>query len=313
MASEKSQTDKDGSETSSGASAGLGWHHPQAIVECDWLKSQLDNPTIRIFDCTTYLHFTDDHPEKPYEVKSGLSKYQKAHIPNSAYLDLQKDLSEADSPYRFTLPALGDLARRFSELGVGAPYHIILYSRNGMQWASRIWWMLHLLGYNKVSILNGGMAAWQYLGLPTTSGITTFEKTDFLANTYSNLVVFKDDILKAIEADSCILLNALTSDIHAGESTRYGRKGRIPGSLNIPFHNFLLSDNDKLITPEQARQLLSQQNITKDKEIIHYCGGGIAATLNFFVLYQLGYMQMALYDHSMSEWAMDTSLPMETD
>ena len=92
MASDKSQTDKDNSETSSGASAATGWHHPQAIVECDWLKSQLDNPTIRIFDCTTYLHFTDDHPEKPYEVKSGLSKYQKAHIPNSAYLDLQKDL-----------------------------------------------------------------------------------------------------------------------------------------------------------------------------------------------------------------------------
>ena len=75
MASNEFQTDKEGPETSSGASAGTGWHHPQAIVECDWLEAQLASlsirPSIRIFDCTTYLHFTDDHPEKPYEVNSG--------------------------------------------------------------------------------------------------------------------------------------------------------------------------------------------------------------------------------------------------
>ena len=309
MASNEFQTDKEGPKA--------GWQHSQAIVECDWLEAQLASlsirPSIRIFDCTTYLHFTDDHPEKPYEVKSGLTEYQKCHIPNSAYLDLQADLSEAHSPYRFTLPELEDLAKRFSECGIGAPFHIILYSRNGMQWATRIWWMLHLLGYNKVSILNGGMAEWLHQGLPTETGITRFEKADFPANTSSKLVVFKENILRAIDTKTCILLNALTSDIHAGKSTRYGRKGRIPTSLNIPFHVFLDSDTGKLIAPEQARQRLLEQKITPDQKIIHYCGGGIAATLNYFVLYQLGYLDMALYDHSMSEWAMDAALPIETD
>ena len=309
MASNEFQTDKEGPKA--------GWQHSQAIVECDWLEAQLASlsirPSIRIFDCTTYLHFTDDHPEKPYEVKSGLTEYQKCHIPNSAYLDLQADLSEAHSPYRFTLPELEDLAKRFSECGIGAPFHIILYSRNGMQWATRIWWMLHLLGYNKVSILNGGMAEWLHQALPTETGITRFEKADFPANTSSKLVVFKEDILKALDTKTCILLNALTSDIHAGKSTRYGRKGRIPTSLNIPFHDFLTSDTGKLIAPEQARQRLLEQKITPDQKIIHYCGGGIAATLNYFVLNQLGYLDMALYDHSMSEWAMDAALPIETD
>ena len=182
-----------------------------------------------------------------------------------------------------------------------------------MQWATRIWWMLHLLGYNKVSILNGGMAEWLHQGLPTETGITRFEKADFPANTSSKLVVFKENILRAIDTKTCILLNALTSDIHAGKSTRYGRKGRIPTSLNIPFHDFLTSDTGKLIAPEQARQRLLEQKITPDQKIIHYCGGGIAATLNYFVLYQLGYLDMALYDHSMSEWAMDAALPIETD
>ena len=46
--------------------------------------------------------------------------------------------------------------------------------------------------------------------------------------------------------------------------------------------------------------------------IIH-CGGGIAATLNAFLMYQMGYENLTVYDNSMSEWATDPSLPMEAD
>ena len=36
-------------------------------------------------------------------------------------------------------------------------------------------------------------------------------------------------------------------------------------------------------------------------------------TLTAFVPYQLGFDQLEIYDNSMSEWAMDTTLPIETD
>jgi thiosulfate/3-mercaptopyruvate sulfurtransferase len=42
-----------------------------------------------------------------------------------------------------------------------------------------------------------------------------------------------------------------------------------------------------------------------------YCGGGIAATLDAFLLHQLGYRDVAVYDASMSEWAKDEALPIE--
>ena len=43
-----------------------------------------------------------------------------------------------------------------------------------------------------------------------------------------------------------------------------------------------------------------------------YCGGGIAASNDTFVLTLLGYDKVSLYDASLSEWARDDSLPMET-
>ena len=39
----------------------------------------------------------------------------------------------------------------------------------------------------------------------------------------------------------------------------------------------------------------------------------IAATLAAFILYQLGFKNLQIYDNSMSEWAMDETLPIETD
>jgi thiosulfate/3-mercaptopyruvate sulfurtransferase len=46
-------------------------------------------------------------------------------------------------------------------------------------------------------------------------------------------------------------------------------------------------------------------------EVICYCGGGIAATMDALVLDLLGHEQVAVYDASLSEWAADDSLPME--
>ena len=53
--------------------------------------------------------------------------------------------------------------------------------------------------------------------------------------------------------------------------------------------------------------------MSADKKVIAYCGGGNAVTLDAFMMHRLGYAGIAVYDASMSEWAKDESLPIETD
>ena len=49
-----------------------------------------------------------------------------------------------------------------------------------------------------------------------------------------------------------------------------------------------------------------------DKRVLVYCGGGIAATLDAFVLTALlGHNNVSVYDNSMQEWSNDPNLPME--
>jgi len=57
----------------------------------------------------------------------------------------------------------------------------------------------------------------------------------------------------------------------------------------------------------------NSHGITKDKRVVAYCGGGISATVDLFLLHQLGYHNLTLYDGSMGEWAKDAALPIETD
>ena len=154
----------------------IKWRFPEKIISCNNLNQKLGDANLRIFDCSTFLDYTDDHPSKPYDVKSCLPNYEKVHIPTAAYLDLQKDLSDNNSSYGMTLPELELLAQSFKKLGVGSPHHIVLYSSNGMQWATRIWAMLAAVGYHSVSVLDGGLDEWRRLGFAAESGINKFSR-----------------------------------------------------------------------------------------------------------------------------------------
>ena len=290
----------------------IKWKYPESIVSCEWLRKNLSDKNIRIYDCTTYLHYTDNHPSKPYDVESGIKNYRKGHIPNSAFMDIQEKLSNNSSDFKFTILDYEILANNFQDLGIGDPYHIILYSGNGIQWATRAWWLIFILGFSKASILDGGIKEWKRLGFELEKGENRYNKAIFVPLIDKTVFVDKEQTYTSMNQKGCILLNALTSDLHKGENSRYGRPGRIPGSKNIPFGE-LVEDSQKLISPQKAQAIFKNKNINQKIRVLNYCGGGIAATLNAFVLRQLGIEKIEIYDNSMSEWAMDHQLPIEKD
>ena len=49
----------------------------------------------------------------------------------------------------------------------------------------------------------------------------------------------------------------------------------------------------------------------RNARIITYCGGGIVASTDAFVLTRLGYNNVAVYMASLEEWTTDPGNPME--
>jgi thiosulfate/3-mercaptopyruvate sulfurtransferase len=286
--------------------------YPEQLVSTEWLACNLADTSLRVFDCTTHLRYTPG-TGKPYRVESGREDYDKAHIPGSAFIDLQSDLSDNNSPFRFTILPPDLLAERFAAQGISQSSRVILYSRANMQWATRVWWMLRYIGFDNAAILDGGWDKWSTEGRAWSSAASTYPAGKLKTTPRPNLFTGKDETLRAIGDDGVCTINALAPDLHSGANDRYGRPGRIPGSVNVPAVDLQIGDTRHFASPDVIQERFAAAGAAKDKRIIIYCGGGIAATLDAYLLHQLGYENIGVYDNSMSEWANDASLPVEVD
>jgi thiosulfate/3-mercaptopyruvate sulfurtransferase len=283
-------------------------------ITTDGLAAALGRPELRIFDCTTYLEATPPGSEDPYTPVSGLRTFEAAHIPGADYLELQGEFSDPTTRLRFMLPAVPQLEAAFGRHGVGEGTSVVLYSIGGAMWATRFWWMLRALGHDDVAVLDGGLDKWVAEWRPVQQGKSVgYPATAFTAAPRPGLFVGRQQVLAALGAPDNVIVNALSPQFHAGrEPSRYGRPGRIPGSVNVPAASLARADTRELATPAEAAAKFASQGVTKDKNVICYCGGGISATVDLLLLHELGYERLALYDGSMGEWARDPALPIET-
>ena len=288
------------------------FHITEALVTSDWLAANLSEPRLRIFDCTVYLVY-EEGTGRPYRSVSGRADYDDGHIPGSGFLDLQADFSDASSPYRFTLPPPEHLSGAFARHGVADGTRVVLYSRKNMQWATRFWWMLRFLGFDNAAVLDGGWDKWAAEGLPSSSEPCRYPEGEMSLKPRPEMFAGKDVVAAAIGDGVTCTINALAPDLHSGANPRYGRPGRIPGSVNVPAAALQDPETREMPSPDAAEQAFAAVGATRGKRIITYCGGGIAATLDAFLLHQLGYRHIAVYDNSMSEWAKEENLPIETD
>lgn len=292
----------------------IAYQHPEAIVSTDWLAANLTDPSVRIFDCTTYLLYRPPGSDVPYDVGSGRDDYQQGHIPGAGFLDLQNDLSDNSAPahLRFRMLSAAALASAFATQGVGDAYRVILYARGAMQWATRVWWMLRSIGFDNAAVLDGGWEKWVAQGHAVSTEAVDFAATKCSAAERDAVFIGRAQVLDAMAAGSCVL-NALAPDLHSGKNARYGRAGRIPGSVNVPASTLVDADTNAFVSADTARAALGAVGVDPQGPTLVYCGGGIAATLDAFLMYQLGYQGISIYDASMSEWAKDESLPIEFD
>ena len=148
---------------------------PDALVSGDWLESHLDDPSLRIYDTTFHLHYGEGEDGSPYRVESGRAEHDGGHIPGAGFLDLDKDFSDPNSPFHFTLMSPEATGEAFARAGIGDETRVVLYARGSMQRATRVWWMLRWLGFDDAAILDGGMTKWLADGRPLSSEPCRYE------------------------------------------------------------------------------------------------------------------------------------------
>jgi thiosulfate/3-mercaptopyruvate sulfurtransferase len=277
------------------------------------LAAILDQPDLRLFDGTTYLEYQPAGSDIPYIAVPGRHTFEAAHIPGADFLDLQGEFSDPNTTLRFMMPAIAQLEAAFGGHGIGANSRVVLYSIGTAMWATRFWWMLRSLGFEGAAVLDGGFDKWQAEGLPVERGPARgYPPARFTATQIPGRFTDKRSVLAATADPGTVIVNALGPQFHRGAApSRYGRPGRIPGSVNVPAATLVDPQSKALVPLAEAAAKFAAAGVVREKRVIAYCGGGISATIDLFLLHQLGFDELTLYDGSMGEWAKDTTLPIE--
>lgn len=260
-----------------------------SFVSAEWVKQRLGSEDLIIFDARQDL----TGEVEPYDI------YREKHIESAFFLDGENELvGEKIGKHggRHPLPNLETFAEIMRSFGLSNSKIVVAYGFN----AGRVLYLLKLIGFNRVFILNGGFEEWERCGYPTTDEIKTPVRGNFTPNFDKSSIVDRDFVFKNYRNENILLVDSRSEPRYRGEIEPIDPvAGHIPRAVNYDFmSNF--DENGKL----KSRELIKSQFdkvLDYNKEIILYCGSGVTATYNYILLSELG-INVKIYAGSWSDW-----------
>jgi thiosulfate/3-mercaptopyruvate sulfurtransferase len=258
------------------------------LISPEELLSQLGDPDLRIADVRWYL----GQPDR------GRQEYLAGHLPGAVFVDLDTDLAvhRPDSG-RHPLPEPGAFAARLEALGIGSGHHVVAYDDLRGTVASRLWWMLDNLGHARVSLLDGGLPAWNG---PITTEIPSYLPARLaLADHWTGTI---DRHQLADRLGALTLLDVRAPERYRGEVEPVDPvAGHIPGARNAPVAGNTRPDG-RFLAADELRDRYRTLGVG-DGPVVVSCGSGVNATQAALAMRVAGLPDPLLYPGSYSDWS----------
>lgn len=279
----------------------------QMVVSPAWLYERVmeSDSTVTIIDCRFRLDDRD----------AGLLAYEQGHIAGAQYASLDRDLSGPignKQGGRHPLPTADQFAQYLTSVGVNVHTHVVAYDEGG-EMAARLWWLLRYFGHAQVSVLQGGIGAWQSAGFPLSADISsriTHSNTQWLSP-QQDFLVSQEEVRKIVaqEGAEAALIDSRALPRYRGDVEPLDpRAGHIPGAKCYFWGAALAAP----ATYKSAAELHQHYaSLVGQSSPIVYCGSGVTACVNVLAMRSIGILAR-MYAGSWSDWCENAANPAAT-
>lgn len=245
---------------------------------------------------------------------AGRNAFTAGHLPNAQFADLDTDLSDkspgpnGEFRGRHPLPERNAFVETLRRWGVNHSSQVVAYDAHGGMFAARLWWMLRWVGHQAVAVLDGGIPAWQALGLPLSTETSPRPRGNVAPGTPLAGTVGIEDVVANLATQQRLVVDARANDRFRGENETIDPVGgHIPGAANRFFKNNL--DADGRFKPAEQLHEEWRAIVSDPRSAIMQCGSGATACHNLLALEIAGMPGAMLYPGSWSEWCADPARP----
>jgi thiosulfate/3-mercaptopyruvate sulfurtransferase len=255
------------------------------------------------------------------DTRGGYKDYFRGHLPTAHHLNFDT-LRGTDHavPVQY-LP--DDLTRALlTRAGVDQDRTHLVYATGAelpndeVLSASMVAYVLEKFGVKDIRIVDGGFAEWTKQGFKPARDYFGNPKGDLPKRANPGIAASIDDVQKHVGEPGNVLVDARPLNEFQGDDGVWLRKGHIPGAISFHWARLMEKDNTHKFKPLDAvKAELEKAGITKDKNIIAYCGTSREGSLLLFYLKHVaGYPNVRLYEGARKEyvWLKEKSLPAET-
>jgi len=257
------------------------------LVSTSWVLEHLSDPRVRLV-----------------EVTPPGSGYVLSHLPGAVFLDLDEVFSGHGRPFAHGTGPAAEVAAVLGRLGLAPDQHVVVYDEIGGQRAAKALWLLEVLGFGQVSVLEGGLERWLAEGQRVTRLAPKVNPKEFEPVLQTARAATADWIAAHLDSPELVLLDCRSEDEFA--------EGHIPGAKLRPWDTTLTRRAYQAFRePAELQSELAALGITPDKEVVTYCGTGLRAAHSYLLLRLLGYSRARNYEGSWTEWSARADLPKE--
>ena len=214
------------------------------------------------------------------------------------------------------LPDQPKLVELVQALGLTPATHAVVISSGAdatdFGATARVYWTLKSLGLTELSIVNGGMKAWQAAGQAVTEQVIKVSPSNYAPSFDAQWLATRQDVKQHLDLSNAALVDSRPDAFYQGKTRAPAAKlsGTLPGAQQLDFNQWFVPGTSQFVETSKASQIAAQIQRQSGQDMVAFCNTGHWAATDWFGLSEVaGLPGVRLYAGSMVDWTQSKDAP----